>query len=804
MISAAARLRRLGRLLFGAGLAFVLSSVLLLVSGLPAQADVRPMSLGTLTESAVTVDWATEHTDQSDPNYAAFRNLSFTVNQTDNLSHQGVTISWSGGTPTSLGEYASNFLQIMQCWGDTAEPTPQQCQFGTPADSVASTVGSLVGTRELEVGADPGQPLTSSLRIPGLARAAYEFPFTSVNGSTTFNFRELFDSSTTNEVTAARTGADGSGSVTFEVQTTLEAPHLGCGAEIVQSDGSSYPRACWLVIVPRSDKDPNGGRAQDASGRISGSPLTASNWKNRVVVPLGFQSVSRACPLGQAEKRLVGSEMIANAMTSWQPALCGSGTTYGFSMIADAEAREQITGADIGASRLGFVSSGVASDNAEAAHIKYAPVSESAIVIAYNIDYNLFRDSSVYAKNGTQVTNLKLNQRLVAKLLTQSYQVDNPGYGADDPVIAANPRGIVDDPEFVALNPDFARYTKNYPQGLLVPFGNSDVTAHVWNWIRANADAKNFLLGQADPFGMKINPEYLSLGLASGEAPVSYPKSDLSIFRNDPSEPGYGTLDMRPFYNNMGETAYRALRADGNIKMSWDPFKVPPRYVAIPPQPSGERFMLAITDSASAARYGLQVAQIANQHGDYVAPNSSSMARAIAAMGPGTAANLKTTDFSKAVANAYPLAELTYAAVSVCKATPEELSAYAKFISYAVGEGQVSGSQTGQLPAGYFPLSSAQKALARTVASTIKNTSSVAAECTPATPSFVTDPGQSSGGTGSVKMSKIRVPFTAAGAVTEDEIPLIPRILIVLGFVVGLPLMFIGPLLMRRARRLQP
>ncbi|MGH3765474.1 MAG: hypothetical protein ACRDS0_02590 [Pseudonocardiaceae bacterium] len=41
-----------------------------------------------------------------------------TVSQTKNLINQMITVSWSGGAPTTpYAEFSRNFLQIMQCWG---------------------------------------------------------------------------------------------------------------------------------------------------------------------------------------------------------------------------------------------------------------------------------------------------------------------------------------------------------------------------------------------------------------------------------------------------------------------------------------------------------------------------------------------------------------------------------------------------------------------------------------------------------------------------------------------------------------
>ena len=82
----------------------------------------------------------------------AYANLKVTVSQTQDLINQDVSVSWSGGTPTvpSSGDFYTDFVQIMQCWGDdpATGPDPSQCEYG--GLSVGATVsGEYVTTREV-------------------------------------------------------------------------------------------------------------------------------------------------------------------------------------------------------------------------------------------------------------------------------------------------------------------------------------------------------------------------------------------------------------------------------------------------------------------------------------------------------------------------------------------------------------------------------------------------------------------------------------------------------------------------------
>ncbi len=767
------------------------------------------VSAAPITQSAVTIAWADQHPGSTSPNAAALANLSVTVNQTSTLGHQGIDVSWTGGlgtTSSTPGHYDTNFVQIMQCWGDDT-PTPEQCQFGSSPTSVVNLVGADVATRSLAT-YDPlfTRSAHPELRFPSDPNV-YMYPFSPSRGDRTFDVKSLFDSSVTNEIAAARTGADGTGQVTFELQTSLESPHMGCGGEVVQGDGSTYPRPCWLVIVPRGDKNPDG-TTPDFPPSIAGSPFTPSVWQDRIVIPLNFEQVGQSCPIGQAEQRLVGNEIVADAFTSWQPALCPQGTTYGFSMIGDGEARSQIVSQVSGASRMAFISSPLSSEERGTTSILYAPVAQSALVFAYNVDYSVLSDAdpALFAKNGTRLNNLVLNQRLVAKMLTQSYRVDVPCFGAGNSVVSANPRAITSDPEFIALNPDFAAWAESYPEGLMVALGSADAFRDVWTWIRSSPDAVAFLNGTPDENGMRINPAYVSLGLGAGTPIDTFPKTDLTTCKQTTyaDDPGFGSLDLRPYYGDMQETAYRTLRADANNKTSWDPFKLPPGYKAVPPQTSGSRMMISLTDASAATRFGLNVASIANASGEIVAPSDESISAAISHFVPSSVDGVLVSDPASTAAGVYPLAQVVYAAINVCPLDASTAADYAKVLDYAAGEGQNSGSSRGLLPAGYVPLSNDQRSVAQSLASGLANVDALKAGCSPAVTS--TTSGSSSFGSSS-QTGTITNPVpspsasaTASRGVTTDHIGL-DTSAAGLGLAAGIPMCVAGPLLIHRARK---
>ncbi len=676
----------------------------LLVSAIGLTFLVSPSASTAQVGSEVNKTWLSDTRDQSSHFYDEFKNFEVSVSQTRNLSNQGVTVSWSGLNRTMPGEFASNYVQIMQCWGDETGPTPQQCQWGSPITATENLMGSFTANRDLMRGEDPQQLYNSSFLIPPPVNQpflkSYRVPFKAVSGESTFNYFRYFSNETSNEFSAAPTGVSGGGEAVFEVQTALEAPHLGCGAQTANG-----PRDCWLVVIPRGELRANGTRILQ-NERLDGSPLSASNWANRVQIPLSFSPLTVSCALGNSERRVVGTEMISAAFYSWQPSLCKDIATFGYSQIGDGEARRQITGSLFGSSGLAFIADPIDEELRGKNQLIYAPVANSAVVIAFNIEKNFKSDSPLVSQNGSLVTELKLNARLVAKLLTQSYRNDVPG-GNTQEYVKDNPRSIINDPEFIGLNPDFEYFQRGIePGGLLVALGASDSAALVWRWLQNDTKANAFLKGTPDQWGMKLNKFYSALELATDSEIESFPKADLSTFRpnSNTPEPGFSTLDMRPYSHDMLDAASAARRGDPKSKTLWDPNKIPPAFASGGAQPIGQRFMLAITDLPAAERYGLGVATLVSSDGQESKPTASNMNSAVAAMPTDRSTGIYFNDGKSIKGNAYPWTSMTYAVVNVCTQTSKALSEYASMLDYAAGPGQITGEAQGMLPYGYVPL----------------------------------------------------------------------------------------------------
>ncbi|MFJ6568549.1 hypothetical protein ACIQNU_14085 [Streptomyces sp. NPDC091292] len=646
-----------------------------------------------------------------------FAALKVTVEQTQHLVNQVVKVSWKGAEPTvSDTAYAADYLQIMQCWGDDAKgPSPEQCQFGGSSAFGPGVggqgAGAYTNSRQLNYGGNLVDP-EQKLPPPSPSGVSYT-PFRSVTGETaTGATNDFFDASTTNEVPYARTNPDGAGEVYFEAQTALEAPGLGCGEAEAGSANQSEGRRCWLVVVPRGQTEVDGSRyTARASGFLESSPLSATNWAARLVVPLHFEPLGQFCPLGADERPTLGNEMVAEAVSRWQPALCRTGgkTIFGYAQVTDDTAR-----AKLGSGNPGMVfmnRPAAAGQIPEGQTPVYAPVALSGLTIGFLIESQApsWAPEDVQARNGRRMTSLKLSQRLVAKLLTESYQDGNSRFA---PSTEKNPYNLGHDPEFVRLNPEYADLNFGGKLGdVVVPEALADTAALLWSWVDQDPAAREFLDGTPDNAGkygdpknsgMKVNPHYSKLKLPLDH----FPKSDpfCQQFEDHPDNP-LCVQDKHPYTSDLHGAARAAGRGDPLARTTWDKTATPPGYKKDPVQPAGQRAMLALADTSSALRYGLTPAKLRNAAGQYIAPTTSALVAGQAAMKPGAVKDvLEPVPANTTAKKAYPLTSLTYAATVPSRLTAAEGKDYAEFLRYAAGPGQSPGVAAGTLPEGYAPL----------------------------------------------------------------------------------------------------
>ena len=779
------------------------------------------------TSSAVTVSGT-----------GAYAGLKVTVNQTQNLVDQAISLSWTGGVQTtSANSFEDNYLQIFECWGDpqTAVPTgavdpgplPTQCQFGAEAtSSSAYPVGgpgseySRVLTQKSWSNYPPScglptaqsDPTCTSVGWPDPSTGYVVAPFQAVDGTVVdqqadYNYNlnpfnpkpfwrnQYFRYGTSNEVDFARTYADGTGQQLFQVQTGLQAPGLGCGQQLqpLPGGGTKIPQ-CWLVVVPRgsaAQENPPGVNHPD----VVTSPLTTAAWANRIAIPLQFNPVGSSCAVNAAATQIIGNEVASSAVASWQPALCSQPGSPSFSYIqnTDDQARQNLVSPTYGSAGMSVFSDPVDPTQVDPNNpVVYAPLSLSGISVAFNIQrvpavVNGVSQPAESALAGTQVGNLYLTPRLMAKLLTQSYQAQLQNITALTPAGYAwargNPVNLFTDPDFLQWNPEFSLLSTTQATdagtALVEELSSDDATA-VWKWILADPEAKAWM-NCATNCGMRVNPYYSTNPVINpsgvpfaSPVPNNYPKSDPYCFQTGqqvtgpPSAPARPLciLDWSPYALTMQGAAQAAGAANNGAKTTINTnLTANTAWTANGPQVPGTHFIIAITDTASAARYGLQSAQLSRSGDDgptrsFVAPDTAGLIAGEQSFTPSAASGVLQPNPSTTAPGAYPLTTLSYAATTPETLTPAERKLYTTFILFAISNGQTPGVQPGDLPPGYVPLPGALRLQAVQATNTILNPPAIPSTTAPDSTSPAAPPGSTD--TGAVSNSADAGTATAA------------------------------------------
>jgi hypothetical protein len=682
-----------------------------------------------------------------DPDYlnSPMPDLEVTFSQTTNLTSQGINISWRGAaTPSEKPgglEGGSNFLQIFQCWGDDptnpSRPDRETCQYG-------SSLG-YASTRDGSVEQSKVAPEDAKYTVPkiGLTIPAYtSIPFRAVSGeviSSTepgvggvprrtdvdVNTNQFFTKFTSNELNWIGSGNDGTNSIPFEIQTMLEAPGLGCGKPQFEGTVVISSQSCWLVVLPRGTKE-NG-------DNIIRSGLFWESWENHLAVRLDFKPVGVRCQIGSAERQIAGSELMSQAIASWQPRLClednGAAFVVNTGSDQDAVYKASLTTP----SPLAMTSRAYETDDLDAN--VYAPISVSGAAIVFNVDRRASSASDVpeniKESDGVPFTQMNLTPRLVAKLLTNSYVFSLPAgdrshlgfINFDYP--GGNPYNLTRDPDFWQINDEHWKYQSlNSPAvaDALVPTGRSDIAWAIWSYIFADADARAFLNGEPDPWGMVVNPWYsTNPSLNPTGSGKTYPRDDFpkadpvkresTLQGTAPNVTGEGELNLvayRPYTSDFDRGAYYTLRGDGLVIGGWQPDSIPPRWGKASRDFIGSRKVIGISTVGSAAKYTTVTAALRNSAGNFVAPTAESMSAAVSAMTPSKNSAVVEFDHNssqaKSATNAYPLTMPVYAAMNPLMSDATLRATYASFIRYAVQDGQVPGSDLGNLPQGYAPI----------------------------------------------------------------------------------------------------
>lgn len=551
----------------------------------------------------------------------------------------------------------------------------------------------------------------------------------------------------TNE-TYGVTARNGKGSATFDVFTAEDHQSLGCSQHV----------PCSLVAVPIMGiscdpageklppaQRPTGNDVADATAacetkgkfapgeqlpsQASGAAAVdgalwwaPSNWDNRISFPLSFAPSDNACSLTTSKTPvdIYGSELMTQATTQWDPAFCLNSKLFdlGHVQAPEPEARSLLESGNVDAAYTSRPP-----DTPYTAPTVNAPVAVTGFGIGFAVD----------GADGRPVGHLNLDARLLAKLLTESYP-SQPFVKDADPALAGNPLNITFDPEFQALNPGIPAKVRDAAATLLTLNTDSDVIYALTSYIEADPEARLWLNGKPDPWGMRVNPNYSGISLPVYNWPLldSFePVDEYQPGRNDclwadplPYLPLVAAPTARLF--SIGQDVEFAL-AQSQTTCVLNPYNPGStdgsKLVANGRQAAGSRFMLGTVSLGDAAREGLSLASLESTSDvspstaitdtsgrTFVAPTPASLRAAAHTLHPDDATGTWPIPYTAlrnpGNAKAYPGTMVVYAAIPTETLPRGEAKDYGTFLEFAAGSGQHQGTAQGDLPPGYLPMTS--------------------------------------------------------------------------------------------------
>lgn len=575
------------------------------------------------------------------------------------------------------------------------------------------------------------------------------FPFVPVDGSTVGEHNSLFSLATTNEFTDFQAAATptGTASRTFDLQTGAEAPGLGCGYRADQASTNT----CWIVAVPR-------GYTGDPGPAAGESVLSPSVWAQRVQVKLSFQEVAQSCPNGQARTLAAGTELLSAALASWVPAICASQqVALGYATVGDPQARDQYSA---GGQSLVFTSKPIDDSGGTSATV-YAPVGLTGVTVAYRMWDN---------RKGQAITGIRLNARLVAKLLTESYYwgVDmafGTQIGSKAPWVSSQILNLSSDPEFQTLNPGLPYNDIEGYGDIVVSSTLSDAVDLLWQWIVHDHDGRAFLDGCPDGASNDsvINPFYstrsysecsdqkaqLEASAAAKRAATvtpstyqdgapSYPPTGGAYpqpgwYERDPDATLHTlplTLaDMHPREATLAGVGVDVFHGLERSNTSWCYASVDLSCTSGPgtfgkwtslSAPALASTVLGVTGAPIAGTYQVATAQLCDDAANCVGANTASLVTSSGAFIAATGSPVLQSPASSDIkGGAYPLTLPIYAEVNTKGLLAADAKAIAKVLGFMTTTGQNPGFAPGSLPPGYAPLPSKLVAQAATTIATL-------------------------------------------------------------------------------------
>ncbi|WP_405056585.1 hypothetical protein OG474_28075 [Kribbella sp. NBC_01505] len=684
--------------------------------------------------------------------------VSVTASRTGNLTRQAISVSWTGLDYSS--SFTQNTVAVMQCRG--LNPTREDCWFGSFSDE-----GDPLGSQAMSAKANYYAPVETSDWYTQLktlpAGPLFSVPFRKVddkddkkdeyhgvrnaNGTwRTFAMAIPTDASVgvkaledftpaSRNYRRGRPQQDGSGSVQTWINTAVENTSLGCSDKV----------PCSLVVVPVRTR-PCRTAEQGATpllisncAKATGTTAIANwqllaNWYERYVFKLSFSPSLPKC-VGRADQaKFIGSELTGEAMRRWVPARCQSSSpsALDYTRAWEPDAMRQLGLRDPATASkysadAAVVSEPAGPDDPLSTDRKpgYAPIAVTGFSIGYTIDKTV---------NGitSPVTDLKLNQRLVAKMLTQSYpglfRPNKDGW-AVNPNTGSNPANIFQDPEFAQLNPGASGFAGlNAAEGtqLSMPTARSDVFLALTRWVWADPTARAFLQGKADPWGMTVNKTYRGWQVPTDDynlndgwlAPKPGPGMDGATWAGL-GPPAYWAPAINSWANgaDIAMIGWPMTQSPG-LK---DPNDPKSGYTGKRDQVQlfGTRHVFTLSVQSELAKSGVLAADLRNSAGEFVAPTVEAMGYALDGAIPDKSSGVWNIDYAGMDKRGYPGTMITYAAVPTANLPSTLATRYADNIRWMSTEGQQWGQEAGQLPDGYLALTQAMRDQAAKVADAV-------------------------------------------------------------------------------------
>lgn len=679
----------------------------------------------------------------------------------------------------ALQEYP---VVVMQCRGvdSSSAPAakrvaPQTCWTQTPAERFAYSPSGFIypsyrmdryaTTDQRAMSVNAPNPLPAG--CPDGLAADHWIPFDAANGvvypggvrgcaGMAPEAANAADSLQPGNTTYGVADAHGNGSTKFVIQTAQTNASLGCSAtvactlEIIPIEGISCDPAgdapgakLGMAVADRpdptlvstvSDQCTRTGAFAPGEYNLGGSdpqfPVTgefwwaASNWRNRISVPLSFAPSDSVCSIVSNEQSLYvyGSEALAQATQQWSPHFCLGSKLFVLRHVQTSETQAKNL---LNVGNVEAAAQAAPPTTPFVAPTVQAPVAASGFGIAFSADDN----------KGNPLPAMNLDARLLAKLLTESYRSCATCLDFTSPEsvksgfakLANNPIDITRDPEFHALNPDVPpTLYEESAATLAVMSSDSDVMWALTSYLNADPEARAWLNGKPDPWGMVVNPAYAHISLPVANWPLldthvaNFAPGSNSCLQDNPvpwlplvaspvSNPATIALDMQFDIANSQTNCVN----NGQINQ---------KLAAVGRQQPGIRFLVGLVSLADARRYALTVARLQttgiapsdNQFTTgagrtFVGPTDASMAATARSFVASKTAQSWVVPYaalagSTAYAKAYPGTFLISVDVRTSGLPKSDAQAYAQLLRFTSTKGQTPGLNSGLLPPGYLPL----------------------------------------------------------------------------------------------------